>query len=120
MLLLLLLQLVLLVLLGVPCSAIDYSHVCKNANDYKAGAQYDTQSTCDEHMAPANRVAAVLAGFLIASVAIEVFLHKLHHYFHHKHMVGMLDALEKIKDELMLVGTLSLILQLCQDDQDKP
>ena len=65
---------------------------------------------------PANRVAAVLAGFLIASVAIEVFLHKLHHYFHHKHMVGMLDALEKIKDELMLVGTLSLILQLCQDD----
>lgn len=59
---------------------------------------------------PALAVFTVFMFFLIVSFALETFFHKLHHYFEHKKQKGLLKALEKVKDELMLMGFCSLIL----------
>jgi hypothetical protein len=55
-------------------------------------------------------VFAVFMFFLIVSFGLETFFHKLHHYFEHHNQHGLLTALEKVKDELMLMGFCSLIL----------
>jgi hypothetical protein len=55
-------------------------------------------------------VFAVFMFFLIVSFGLETFFHKLHHYFEHHNQHGLLKALEKVKDELMLMGFCSLIL----------
>eukprot|EP00946_MAST-07B_sp_MAST-7B-sp1_P004030 g4030.t1 len=55
-------------------------------------------------------VFAVFMFFLIVSFGLEMFFHKLQHYFEHSGQHGLLTALNKVKDELMLMGFCSLIL----------
>ena len=55
-------------------------------------------------------VFAVFMFFLIVSFGLEMFFHKLQHYFEHSRQHGLLTALNKVKDELMLMGFCSLIL----------
>ncbi|AES74105.1 hypothetical protein MtrunA17_Chr3g0144171 [Medicago truncatula] len=59
---------------------------------------------------PTWAVAAVCAVFVIISVLIEHGIHKLEKWFHKKHKKAMSEALEKIKEELMLLGFISLLL----------
>ncbi|KAK9056487.1 hypothetical protein SSX86_023848 [Deinandra increscens subsp. villosa] len=60
-------------------------------------------------------VAMVCAIIVIISTILEMMLHHLGHYLKKKHKVGLLEALEKIKSELMVLGFISLLLVFCQN-----
>ncbi|XP_024973974.1 MLO protein homolog 1-like [Cynara cardunculus var. scolymus] len=59
---------------------------------------------------PTWAVALVCAVFVIISVIIEHVIHSIGKWFQKKQKKAMLEALEKIKAELMLLGFLSLLL----------
>ncbi|XP_076949227.1 MLO protein homolog 1-like [Bidens hawaiensis] len=59
---------------------------------------------------PTWAVALVCTVFIIISVIIEYGIHSLGKLFHKKQKKAMLEALEKMKSELMLLGFLSLLL----------
>ncbi|CAL5349536.1 unnamed protein product [Camellia sinensis] len=59
---------------------------------------------------PTWAVAVVCAMFVIVSILIEHGLHSLGKWFHKRHNKAMIEALEKIKAELMLLGFISLLL----------
>ncbi|XP_068640760.1 MLO protein homolog 1-like [Aristolochia californica] len=59
---------------------------------------------------PTWAVAAVCAVFVIISLVIEQGIHSLGKWFQKKHKKALLEALEKIKAELMLLGFISLLL----------
>ncbi|XP_076899734.1 MLO protein homolog 1-like [Bidens hawaiensis] len=59
---------------------------------------------------PTWAVALVCTVFVIISVIIEHGIHSLGKLFHKKQKKAMLEALEKMKSELMLLGFLSLLL----------
>ncbi|KAI3725576.1 hypothetical protein L1987_65366 [Smallanthus sonchifolius] len=59
---------------------------------------------------PTWAVALVCAVFIIISVIIEHGIHSLSMLFHKKHKKALLEALEKMKAELMLLGFISLLL----------
>ncbi|KAM0012925.1 hypothetical protein Hdeb2414_s0046g00746451 [Helianthus debilis subsp. tardiflorus] len=59
---------------------------------------------------PTWAVALVCAVFIIISVIIEHGIHSLGKLFHKKNKKAMIEALEKMKAELMLLGFLSLLL----------
>jgi mlo protein len=48
--------------------------------------------------------------FLTLSYWLETAFHHTHHYLEHRKAHGLLDAMEKIKEELMVTGFVSLIL----------
>jgi mlo protein len=48
--------------------------------------------------------------FLTLSYWLETAFHYTHHYLEHRKAHGLLDAMEKIKEELMVTGFVSLIL----------
>ena len=57
-----------------------------------------------------ERICLVLLVFIGGSTVFEVLLHKLEHYFLHHRKKGLVGALNKIKEEIMLVGFISLTL----------
>lgn len=59
---------------------------------------------------PTWTVAFVCAVFIIISLIIEHAIHALGKWFQKHHKKAMLEALEKIKAELMLLGFISLLL----------
>ncbi|KAL8240027.1 hypothetical protein R6Q59_013382 [Mikania micrantha] len=59
---------------------------------------------------PTWAVALVCSVFIIISVIIEHGIHSLGKLFHKKHKKALIEALEKMKAELMLLGFLSLLL----------
>ncbi|KAJ9541945.1 hypothetical protein OSB04_028451 [Centaurea solstitialis] len=59
---------------------------------------------------PTWAVALVCGGFVIISIIIEHGIHSVGKWFQKKQKKAMLEALEKIKAELMLLGFLSLLL----------
>ncbi|KAK9928443.1 hypothetical protein M0R45_025579 [Rubus argutus] len=59
---------------------------------------------------PTWTVALVCAVFIIISLIIEHAIHALGKWFQKRHKKAMLEALEKIKAELMLLGFISLLL----------
>uniref|UniRef100_A0A0E0K8A3 MLO-like protein n=1 Tax=Oryza punctata TaxID=4537 RepID=A0A0E0K8A3_ORYPU len=63
---------------------------------------------------PTWAVAVVCAVIVLVSVAMEHGLHKLGHWFHKREKKAMVEALEKIKAELMLLGFISLLLTVAQ------
>ncbi|XP_058080207.1 MLO protein homolog 1-like [Magnolia sinica] len=63
---------------------------------------------------PTWAVAVVCAVIVIISVAIEHGIHSLGKWFQKRHKKAMLEALEKIKAELMLLGFISLLLTVGQ------
>ncbi|KAK1441592.1 hypothetical protein QVD17_07603 [Tagetes erecta] len=60
-------------------------------------------------------VALVCAIIVVLSLLLENILHHLGHYLKKKHKVGLLEALEKIKAELMILGFISLLMTFCQN-----
>ncbi|KAE8799714.1 Protein MLO [Hordeum vulgare] len=64
---------------------------------------------------PSWAVAVVFAAMVLVSVLMEHGLHKLGHWFQHRHKKALWEALEKMKAELMLVGFISLLLIVTQD-----
>ena len=64
---------------------------------------------------PSWRVILFLLGFLILSILVEHSIHKLDHYLQHRGKTGPRAALTKIKDELMLMGFISLVLIIAED-----
>ncbi|KAJ8772615.1 hypothetical protein K2173_027792 [Erythroxylum novogranatense] len=59
---------------------------------------------------PTWAVAAVCAVFVIISVLIERGIHSLGNWFKKRQQKAMIEALEKIKSELMILGFISLLL----------
>ncbi|KAI3808269.1 hypothetical protein L1987_24218 [Smallanthus sonchifolius] len=60
-------------------------------------------------------VACVCAVIVIISVVMEHSLHSVGHFLKKRHKPGLLEALEKIKNELMILGFISLLLVFCQN-----
>ncbi|KAK9053467.1 hypothetical protein SSX86_030101 [Deinandra increscens subsp. villosa] len=60
-------------------------------------------------------VALVCAIIVVISIMLEEMLHHVGHFLKEKHKVGLLEALEKIKTELMVLGFISLLLTFCQN-----
>ena len=56
------------------------------------------------------RVVVFWMVFLILSYWLETAFHNLHHYLEHRGAHGLVEALEKIKEELMVTGFVSLVL----------
>ncbi|ERN17134.1 hypothetical protein AMTR_s00044p00120330 [Amborella trichopoda] len=63
---------------------------------------------------PTWAVAAVCAVFVIISVLIEHGIHSLAKWFQNRQKKALLEALEKIKAELMLLGFISFLLTIGQ------
>ncbi|KAJ8771157.1 hypothetical protein K2173_023482 [Erythroxylum novogranatense] len=63
---------------------------------------------------PTWAVASVCAVFIILSLLLELLLHKLAEWFHERHKKALLEALEKVKAELMILGFISLLLTFGQ------
>ena len=63
-------------------------------------------------------VAIVLMIYVFMSILTEQLFHHLHHYIkHHLHdsKEAYLNVLEKVKDEIMLVGVLTVVLLLVEE-----
>jgi hypothetical protein len=63
-----------------------------------------------------NRIAIVLVIFVVFSTMLEIGLEKITEYFEHQHRHGMVEVIEKIKEEFLLVGVLSLLLSVMEDN----
>lgn len=63
---------------------------------------------------PSWAVAVVVFVILAISIALEYILHRIGHWLHKNHKNALNDALEKIKDELMILGFISLLLTVGQ------
>ncbi|XP_026663765.2 MLO-like protein 1 isoform X2 [Phoenix dactylifera] len=64
-------------------------------------------------------VAVVCSIIVIISLLVERFLHLLGKYLKRKKQKSLFDALQKIKEELMLVGLISLLLAVFEDDTQR-
>ncbi|CAN8271266.1 unnamed protein product [Cochlearia groenlandica] len=64
---------------------------------------------------PTWAVAAVCTFFIVVSVSLEKLIHKAGKVLWDKHKTALLDALEKIKSELMVLGFISLLLTFGQE-----
>ncbi|XP_008225160.1 PREDICTED: MLO-like protein 12 [Prunus mume] len=63
---------------------------------------------------PTWAVATVVFVLIVISIIIEYLLHLLHKYFHRLKRKSLIQALDKIKSELMLLGFISLLLTVGQ------
>lgn len=68
---------------------------------------------------PSWIIGAVVFGIVAVSLVIEKLLHRLGHYLLHKDKIPLHMALQKIKEELMLLGFISLLLTFFQDETTK-
>ncbi|KAJ7958000.1 MLO-like protein [Quillaja saponaria] len=64
---------------------------------------------------PTWAVAAVCAVIVVISIALEKLLHKFEKVFQEKRKKALVEALEKIKAELMVLGFISLLLTFGQN-----
>ncbi|XP_054819989.1 MLO-like protein 9 [Prosopis cineraria] len=63
---------------------------------------------------PTWAVSLVCAIIVLISIILEKVIHKFAHVLEHKKKAGLLEALEKIKAELMVLGFISLLLTFGQ------
>ncbi|XP_027921305.1 MLO-like protein 8 [Vigna unguiculata] len=68
----------------------------------------------DLDQTPTWAVACVCTVFILISLTLEKSLHKVGTWLHEKHKKALLEALEKVKAELMILGFLSLLLTFGQ------
>eukprot|EP01018_Ginkgo_biloba_P007399 Gb_14169 [translate_table: standard] len=61
-------------------------------------------------LTPTWSVATVLTVFVAVSLAVERSIHRLSHWLHATKRKPLFEALEKMKEELMLLGFISLML----------
>jgi len=58
----------------------------------------------------ASIVVIVLLSYVVISTLVELFLHRVHHHIHHSKNKAFMNVFEKVKDEIMLVGVLTITL----------
>jgi len=75
-----------------------------NVAEVEGGAGRNIEETAS------YRVAIFFVVFLVLSLLLEQFFHQLEHCLHHIGQVGLEEAVHKIKEELMLMGFISLML----------
>ncbi|KAK9928454.1 hypothetical protein M0R45_025589 [Rubus argutus] len=63
---------------------------------------------------PTWALAGVCFIIIIISIVLEKVLHMIGHWFEHRKKAGLLEALEKVKAELMVLGFISLLLTFGQ------
>ncbi|KAG5013510.1 hypothetical protein AAZX31_09G179500 [Glycine max] len=68
----------------------------------------------DLDQTPTWAVAGVCTVFILISITLEKSLHKVGTWLREKHKKALLEALEKVKAELMVLGFLSLLLTFGQ------
>ncbi|CAN1174216.1 MLO-like protein 6 [Linum perenne] len=73
----------------------------------------DYERTLEE--TPTWAVAAVCFVLIVISIFIEHLIHLAHKSLHKLHKPALVEALEKVKAELMLLGFISLLLTVFQD-----
>ncbi|CAN7090282.1 unnamed protein product [Brassica rapa subsp. narinosa] len=78
--------------------------VVVTASDEKTEVQRELNQT------PTWAVAGVCTFFIVVSVVLEKLIHKVGTVLWDRHKKALLDALEKIKSELMVLGFISLLL----------
>ena len=83
-------------------------HLLGNAG-VEAGAGNNIEQT------PSWKIGLFFAFFLVLSVMLEIGLEVLEEYLEHHHLDGVKMTVEKIKEELMLMGFISLCLLIVED-----
>ena len=78
-------------------------------SEAEAGAGNNIEQT------PSWKIGIFFSIFLVLSVIFETALEELEEYLHHKHLDGIKMTVEKIKEELMLMGFISLCLLIVED-----
>ncbi|KAJ1413350.1 Mlo-related protein, partial [Sesbania bispinosa] len=79
-----------------------------NASSESGGSSKDLDQT------PTWAVACVCTVFILISITLEKSLHKVGTWLGERHKKALLEALEKVKAELMILGFLSLLLTFGQ------
>ena len=75
----------------------------------EAGAGNNIEQT------PSWKIGIFFGFFLVLSVLLEIGLEVLEEYLEHHHLHGVMMTVEKIKEELMLMGFISLCLLIVED-----
>ncbi|KAI4314668.1 hypothetical protein L6164_027556 [Bauhinia variegata] len=91
-----------------------FSLVCFGALAMAATESSSSSSTRALDQTPTWAVAAVCTVFILISFVLEKSLHKLGTFLHNRHKRALLEALEKVKAELMILGFISLLLTFGQ------
>ncbi|KAK1572414.1 hypothetical protein Q3G72_032389 [Acer saccharum] len=73
---------------------------------------FDVERTLES--TPTWAVAVVCFVMLAISIAIEHLIHMIGKWLHNRHKLALVEALEKVKAELMLMGFISLLLTMGQ------
>ncbi|CAK8561944.1 unnamed protein product [Lathyrus sativus] len=73
-----------------------------------------SDSIKDLDQTPTWAVASVCTVFILVSITLEKTLHKIGTWLRERHKKPLLEALEKIKSELMILGFISLLLTFGQ------
>ncbi|KAK9985478.1 hypothetical protein SO802_030429 [Lithocarpus litseifolius] len=68
---------------------------------------------------PTWAVATVCFFFIFISIILEYIIHLLSHWLKRRRKTALIDALEKLKSELMLLGFMSLLLAVTQEHISK-
>ncbi|XP_054808384.1 MLO-like protein 8 isoform X2 [Prosopis cineraria] len=71
-------------------------------------------STRELDQTPTWSVAAVCTVFILISITLEMSLHKVGTWLGQRHKKALIEALEKVKSELMIMGFISLLLTFGQ------
>ncbi|XP_058736718.1 MLO-like protein 10 [Vicia villosa] len=74
----------------------------------------ESSSIKDLDQTPTWAVASVCTVFILISIILEKSLHKIGTWLRERHKKPLLEALEKIKSELMILGFISLLLTFGQ------
>ncbi|KAG5069598.1 hypothetical protein JHK85_001975 [Glycine max] len=93
------------------CSVL-FSWLCFGGLAMAAGES--SSSSRDLDQTPTWAVAAVCTVFILVSIALEKSLHKVGTWLGQKKKKALLEALEKVKAELMILGFISLLLTFGQ------
>ncbi|KAF1861718.1 hypothetical protein Lal_00026142 [Lupinus albus] len=82
--------------------------------NYGIAASKGSNGSRDLDQTPTWAVAAVCTVFIFISIALEKSLHKIGTWLGNKQKMALLEALEKVKAELMILGFISLLLTFGQ------
>lgn len=85
-----------------------------NGSVAMAASSEDSGSSKDLDQTPTWAVGCVCTVFILVSIILEKSLHKIGTWLGDRHKRALLEALEKVKAELMILGFLSLLLTFGQ------
>ncbi|XP_030523791.1 MLO-like protein 10 [Rhodamnia argentea] len=79
-----------------------------------AGSDSSGSQARELDQTPTWAVAIVCAAFIVISLVLEKFLHKVGTWLTERHKRALYEALDKVKSELMILGFISLLLTFGQ------